>query len=414
MSDFWSFLYGRLAAVTKPIFTQRELEQFDQSVWQPLIDNGTLLRAAEPETLIVQNGREVVVRKSRGKVYGVDFSGLCARTVDLEPEDLLRYALSLPNLVQKLRAKNKIYGKGTSTWGGGLLLGTSRGPQRGSMLAKVIFYTEFDSEKLKAQLTYIRELKSPTVAVFPLMPEIDDLYELESNSLHIADLSGDFLINWPESALPYEETKPFYAMHEEGQTWRFICEGAERTIKASKGAEYIAFLVANPGCVMSPFDLQARRLPDHESRFDLSDAIATFGEYASDADRQFSVVDNPDGERLVLDDVAVRKYRTRLKQIEEEIEDAITSGRGMEADELEDERNTLLAQLMGSVSQNRGKTSAELNRARDAVSKAIRRAIEEVGSVLPKGKDHLEKYISTGNSFVYAKDPMSSWDVKFL
>ena len=281
------------------------------------------------------------------------------------------------------------------------------------MLAKVVFYTAYDVEKLKAQLAYIGELKRPTVAVFPLLPEIDDLYDMESDSLHIADLSNDFQINWPASAVPYEETRPFYAMFEEGQTWHFICEGAERTIKASKGAEYIA-LVANPGCVMSPFDLQERRLPDHESRFDLTDAIATFGEYESDADRQFSIVDNVDGERLVLDESAVRQYRKRLKELEDDLKDAIESGRGMEADELEDERNMLLAQLMGSVSQNRGKTPADLNRARDAVSKAIRRTIEEVGSVLLKGKEHLEKYISTGNSFVYAKDPLSSWDVKFL
>ena len=414
MSDFWSFFYVRLAAVAKPTFTYRELQAYDECDWRPLVENGTFLRAAEPETLIVQNGREVVVRKHRDKVYGVDFSGLCARTVDLEPEDLLSYNLSLPNLVQKLRAKNNIYGKGTATYGGGFLLGTGRGSECSSLLAKVILYAEFDPDRIKAQLAYLRELKRPTIAVFPVLPDIPDLCDLESNHLHIADLSKDFLINWPESATPYQDTKPYYALHEEGRTWRFICEGAERTIKASKGVEYIAFLVANPGCVMSPFDLQARRLPDHESRFDLSDAIATFGEYESDADRQFSVVDNPDGERLVIDEVAVRKYRTRLRQIEDELEDAITSGRGVEADELEDERNTLIAQLMGSVSQNRGKTPAELNRARDAVSKAIRRAIEEVGEMLPKGKEHLEKYISTGYSFVYARGPSSSWDVKFL
>ena len=111
MSEFWSFLYGRLAKVTKPIFTYRELEQFDEADWKPLVDNGTLLRAAEPETLIVQKGREVVVRKSRGNVYGVDFSGLFARTVDLEPEDLLRYSLSLPNLAQKLVARTRFMEK---------------------------------------------------------------------------------------------------------------------------------------------------------------------------------------------------------------------------------------------------------------------------------------------------------------
>lgn len=414
MNDFWSFFYGRLASLTKPVFTYRELEQYDSTDWQPLIDSSILLRAAEPETLIVQNGRGVVVRKSRGKIYGIDFSGSCARTIDLEPEDLLHYVPSINNLLCRLRANSRVFGKGATLYGGGLLLGNSRGPSAGNRLAKVILYSGYDKERIKAQLSYLREKKRPIIAVFPVLPDIEDLDTLESDAMHITDLAPKLSINWPEAAVPHEYTKPFYALHEEGRTWRFICEGAERTIRASKGVEYIAFLVANPGCVMSPFDLQNRRLPDDECRFDLSDAIATFGEYASDADRQFSVVDNPDGERLHIDEVAVRKYRNRLRQIENELKAAITSGRGMEADELEDERNTLIAQLLGSASQNRGNTSAELNRARDAVSKAIRRAIDEVGEMLPKGKAHLEKYISTGNSFVYARDPMSSWDVKFL
>lgn len=414
MNSFWSFLYLRLASVQRPLFTYRELERFDPAEWQPLVANGTFLRAAEPETLVVQNGREVVVRKFRDQVHGIDFSGLCARTVDLEPEDLLQYTLSLPNFAGKLRATNKIHGKGIATYGGGVLLGNCRGPERGSSLAKVILYCGYDKERVKAQLLYLREMKRPVIAVFPVMPDLPDLDSVESDILHITDLSEAFTINWPEAAVPYEETKPFYGLHEEGRTWRLWCEGAERTISATKGVEYIAQLVANAGCVMSPFDLQARRLPDHESRFDLTDAIATFGEYASDADRKFSVVDNFDGERLVIDEVAVRKYRNRLNKIEKEIEEALASGRGTEADELEDERNTLVAHLVGSASQHRGNTPADLNRARDAVSKAISRAIKEVNDVLPKGGVHLDKYISTGNSFVYAKDPSSSWNVKFL
>jgi len=104
----------------------------------------------------------------------------------------------------------------------------------------------------------------------------------------------------------------------------------------------------------------------------------------------------------LLDDVARRTYRHRLAQVEEQL-DRCAADDVPRVDELRTEREWLIAEL-AATSGRAGRMRVFPNndeRARIAVSKAIRRAIARIASADPALGRHLQETVHTGTRCSY-------------
>jgi hypothetical protein len=106
--------------------------------------------------------------------------------------------------------------------------------------------------------------------------------------------------------------------------------------------------------------------------------------------------------QVLLDDTAVREYRRRLQDLQAQIDTAEALDPD-HATALHTEREWLLAELAGAAGINgrRRKFTDDRERARIAVGKAIRRAIQRIGEADPVIADHLRQTVHTGTRCTY-------------
>ncbi len=167
-----------------------------------------------------------------------------------------------------------------------------------------------------------------------------------------------------------------------------------------KGLRYLSRLLAEPGREFHALDLVGadRGLP----------ARATS---SPDADR------SPVSEDLgpALDERAKAAYRRRLRDIEEDVEEARSMGDLERASRAEVEREFLVAELgraVGLAGRDRPMGS-DAERARTSVTRAVRYALRRVGAAHPELGAHLDHAVRTGTYLAYDPDPQSAvrWDV---
>ncbi|MFF3858630.1 transcriptional regulator [Streptomyces sp. NPDC002209] len=174
----------------------------------------------------------------------------------------------------------------------------------------------------------------------------------------------------------------------EGDYWKVVFDGRSMNIRDSKGMHHLARLLAAPGREFHVLDLVAA---------DSDDPAAVGGLLRAD-----------DAGPL-LDDRAKHMYRRRLTEIEDDIEEARSDhdiGRQAQA---EFERDFLVAELARAVGLGgRGRRAgAASERARAAVTQAVRKAVGRLGDASPALGDHLDRTIRTGTYCVYSPDPRS-------
>jgi hypothetical protein len=113
-----------------------------------------------------------------------------------------------------------------------------------------------------------------------------------------------------------------------------------------------------------------------------------------------------DGAGAMLDAKAKAAYRRRLAEIDEDIEDARMLGDDERAAQAQAERNFLireLARAVGLGGRDRRSSSAS-ERARAAVTRAIRQAMARVSEHHPRLGEHLGRAIRTGTYCAYLPD----------
>jgi len=179
----------------------------------------------------------------------------------------------------------------------------------------------------------------------------------------------------------------------EGDYWTVIFEAQTVRVRDLKGMRYLARLLADPGREFHVLDLVAAetgsgapvdsspvgRLP----RSALGDAGAVLDARAKDA------------------------YRRRLAEIEDDSAQALAIGDDERAAQAEAERGFLvqeLARAVGLGGRDRRAASAS-ERARVAVTRAIRQAITRVADHHPQLGKHLNHAIRTGAYCAYSPDP---------
>lgn len=168
----------------------------------------------------------------------------------------------------------------------------------------------------------------------------------------------------------------------EGDVWSLTFDGRTVRMRDLKGMRYVARLLATPG-------------REHHA-LDLSGAEA-------------GVAAPPESDAgEMLDARAKEAYRRRLSEIDDDIEQADATGDSTRAAQAESERDFLvreLARAYGLSGRPRRAGSAS-ERARVAVTRAIRQAIARISEHHPGLGEHLGRTIRTGIYCAYEPDPL--------
>jgi hypothetical protein len=179
--------------------------------------------------------------------------------------------------------------------------------------------------------------------------------------------------------------------HREGDYWTVGFEKHTTRLRDSKGLQYLARLLANPGREFHVLDL------------------VVAGKAALDMSR------DPAGSRLVpdagdagqlLDARAKEEYRRRLAEINEDIEEARAMADVDRAAQADAERECLvreLARAVGLAGRDRRAASAS-ERARSAVTRAIRQGLARIREHHASLSEHLDRTIRTGTYCGYLPD----------
>ncbi len=179
----------------------------------------------------------------------------------------------------------------------------------------------------------------------------------------------------------------------EGDSWLVVFGGRTARLRGSKGLRYLARLLADPGREITALELVALERGAPDSGNDAVEAGLGLG------------VQGPAGP--LLDARAIEAYRRRLAEIDEDIAEARAAGDSPRAAQADSERDFLvreLARAVGLGGRERHAGSAS-ERARSAVTRAVRQALSRIREHHAPLADHLDRTIRTGTCCVYLPDP---------
>jgi tetratricopeptide (TPR) repeat protein len=170
-----------------------------------------------------------------------------------------------------------------------------------------------------------------------------------------------------------------------GEHWALTFGGAEVVLPDLKGLDYLARLLAEPGREFAALELAA-----------VGGAVVEAG-------------------LPVLDDEAKASYRRRLREVEEDIDEAVAASDLARQQLAERDKEYLVAELtravgLGGRSRTTGGTA---ERARTAVTRTLRYALTRVAEVHPDLGRHLARTVRTGAWCSYQPDPLApvTWRV---
>jgi tetratricopeptide (TPR) repeat protein len=166
----------------------------------------------------------------------------------------------------------------------------------------------------------------------------------------------------------------------EGDYWCVVFDGRTVRVRDLKGMRYLAQLLAHPGRELHVLDLVAAETGQQT-------ALGDAGE--------------------MLDERAKAAYRRRLVEIEDDIEQAHALEDAEREAQADAERDFLvreLARAIGLGGRHRRAASTS-ERARSAVTRAVRQGIARIGEHHPELGEHLNHAVRTGTYCAYVPDP---------
>ena len=183
------------------------------------------------------------------------------------------------------------------------------------------------------------------------------------------------------------------AFRREGDYWSVIFEGHTVRVRDLKGMRYLARLLADPGREYHVLDLVAAEtgsVGQSDSRQAAGLSRSTLGDAGE-----------------ILDGRAKDAYRRRLAEIDDDIEQARAIGDAERTAQADAERDFLVRELSRAVGlggRDRRAASAP-ERARVAVTRAVRQAMARISEHHPQLGEHLGRTIRTGTYCAYSPDP---------
>lgn len=235
---------------------------------------------------------------------------------------------------------------------------------------------------------------------------IDQARRLYQRAMRIAEVSGlrDDAVAQVESALVRLDagvpsgaapvpgpTRLAPEFRRTGDVWNVSFEGKTSQLLDSKGMAQLAHLLARPGHEVHAMELAG---VDARSR-----------PRPKDAPEELSLASDDMGP--VLDDAALRAYRGRLAELEEDLEEALSFNDTTRAERLQGEKDALLDQLRAAVGLGGRSRRAGSNseRARVGVTRTIKHALARIEEANPALGSHLRSTIRTGTYCGYFPDP---------
>jgi hypothetical protein len=177
----------------------------------------------------------------------------------------------------------------------------------------------------------------------------------------------------------------------EADYWTVAFSGRAVRVRDTKGMRYLGRLLAEPGREFHALDLAAAEEGDVAGN-----RRAAFGDAGA-----------------LLDDQAKRAYRRRLAEIDDDIDEARVNGDVEREAQARTEQQFLVSELARAVglSGRDRRAGVVSERARAAVTQAVRRSMARLASVHPELGDHLERTVRTGTYCSYLPDPRvpTSW-----
>lgn len=119
------------------------------------------------------------------------------------------------------------------------------------------------------------------------------------------------------------------------------------------------------------------------------------------------------GEEPVLDERAQRELRARVRELQQDIDDADARNDAGRAERAREELDRIVEHLSGALglAGRRRALGSAAERARSAVTWRIRNAIRKIGSAHPRLGRHLENTVRTGTFCVYEPEAPVDWAV---
>jgi hypothetical protein len=192
-----------------------------------------------------------------------------------------------------------------------------------------------------------------------------------------------------ESPAVFRRDGDYYSVSFEGDTFR---------LRDSKGLRYLAILLGSPGREHHSMELVAA----------VEKPAAGPGPYVEETSPAGSTEE-------ILDAEARAKYKARLADLEDDIQEADEMGDSERASRARSEQEFIareLASAMGLGGRARH-VATDAERARINVTRAIRSALSRIAENSRTLGDHLEATISTGTFCSYTPDPRAvpAWKV---
>jgi tetratricopeptide (TPR) repeat protein len=187
----------------------------------------------------------------------------------------------------------------------------------------------------------------------------------------------------------------------EGDYWSVVFEGHTVRVRDLKGMRYLARLLADPGREYHVLDLVAAETGDG-AQVDSSRAAGLPRPAPGDVG-------------AALDAQAKDAYRRRLAEIEDDLGQARAIGDAERAAQADAERDFLVRELARAFGLGgRGRRAASASeRARAAVTRAVRQAMTRIAEHHPQLGQHLSRTIRTGTYCAYLPDPRAPADWRF-
>ncbi|MDZ7676126.1 MAG: hypothetical protein U5K30_13790 [Acidimicrobiales bacterium] len=178
---------------------------------------------------------------------------------------------------------------------------------------------------------------------------------------------------------------------------RIVFDGNDLSIRDLKGFRYLERMLADPDREFHVLDLvsvDGGTLPTRPT--------------VDPTDEMTSV--RGDADLPTIDDEAREAYRRRLREVEEDLEDAKAANDLGRMELAERDRDFLVAELSHAVGLG-GRlrsTGGDAEKARGSVSRCLRYALGQLTHDLPSLADHLRASLQTGTYCAYRPDPMAA------
>lgn len=187
-------------------------------------------------------------------------------------------------------------------------------------------------------------------------------------------------------------------LRHEGEFWTVAFEGSKFRLRDSKGLRYLALLLAAPGQELHVLDLVTRA----NSAGGIRDARLEGVDELHDS-RQTDA--GP-----ILDERAKTSYRERLRELDDDLEEAVAWSDAGRISRITEERDFLtheLAAAMGLGGRDR-RAASDAERARINVTRAVRSALQRIREHDAQLADHLDATVHTGTYCSYVPDPRNT------